>query len=607
MADVKFSNVQDLGRLIIALLGSLFVFVLFILVLGWLKAPTEDVQLQQLHEVECSFAGTSDSPETWRICHLPHNWDVQNPDYGGDAWYRFTLARQTSTPESPALWLAASMNARVTVNGIDVGGADRMNEPVSRHWNEYLLFSIPKSILNRESNRVMIQVRGYANASSGLSKLFVGPISLLKEKQQVLLFRSHMLTYGSFVVTMLIGLLAGVAAIAGKNRTAAYFSLGCLIGTLYILDTIVVNIPFSRDAWERGVNLSIVWSTVFFMFFVSRVLGYKHRWITYGLLAYGFIGSLLLLLVSETMLLPVAAMWEGILLSMLVVTDLICFWRWLTGGGRISLMVSLALFAVNVSFYFDWVPWAFGLGVEPPYTFYLGPAGFVTIMAALLVTRLIFAYQHELGTAMQLTKKVEVQGEALEREHEAMLKLSEEKAVRNERDRIVRELHDGVGGLLANAMSQEKVPPQIRDQLRMALNELRMVMGGLDESADISALLGALRSVLQVEADAHGINLGWLIEEVPTAVPDNAASGMQLVRIVQEAVHNAMRHAGANKIEVFVDQQCCTISDNGKGFDSDVVALGRGLKNMEWRASKLHANFGIASDDSGTCIRICWQ
>ncbi len=313
-------------------------------------------------------------------------------------------------------------------------------------------------------------------------------------------------------------------------------------------------------------------------------------------------------LASETAVLPTAAVWEGVSLIVIVIADAICFRRWLEKGASIYLISGLAQLAVIVSFVHDWLPWVLGMGVAPPFIFYLGPIGFATMMSALMMTRVVTAYHHEKHFSQKLNQKLVEQEEVMSKTHGSMIGLWQESIVRDERDRIVRELHDGLGGLLANVISHpDAASPHIQGQLKRSLGELRMVMSGLDDVADVSTLMAALRDGLQAEADEYGIELKWWIEDFPPAIEGDLAAGMQLVRIVQEAVHNAMRHGKPTEVAVQIDLSHCWISDNGCGFDAHIDCSGRGLKNLRWRAEQLKAKLDIASNAYGTKISLTWK
>ncbi len=593
------------SRWLVAASGSLAVFVLMWGTIEWIRAPAPDPSLfRPIHKIECAFSppGTA----TWQSCPIPHNWDTYKPDYSGDAWYRLHLPENPEPSEPMALWLVASMNASVTVNGVFVGSGGRMSEPAARHWNHYLLFTLPDNLLRKPLNDVVIRVHGYANNSSGLLKLYYGPATSLAEAHYTLTMRSNLLTFGSLIVTMLIGLLASIAAIVGRNKTVACFALGCLCSLPYLLDTIVINIPVSRDVWERMAHISIITSEMFFIMFIFRVLDLHKRWLFIGLGLYGATGTLLIALASDARLIPSASVWEGLSLLMLVAASLTCLRLWLRNGLGIALTVTLALLAILISFMHDWLPWVMGQGVSPPFTFYLGPAGFVLAMASLLLSRLISDFRKTLKISLSLRDRVRHQQEDLSKTQASLLKLWSERMLRDERDRIVRELHDGVGGSLSSMLASRKTDDTTRRRLQDALNELRLVMSAIDEDADVVSLLGTLRQKLESETQAAGCTLQWDIEDVPSNMPDDPASAMHVTRIVQECVHNSLRHGAPGNIRLRMDQEQLLISDNGTGFDPAHASLGRGLKNIRWRAEQMGADLDIASDKSGTAIRLTW-
>jgi len=593
-------------RLLIALTAASVIFFLLMLIIVWLKSPASSIaDNRSLKKVECMF----DSPRegTWRLCILPHNWDSEKPNYTGNAWYRLHIPRPATESSSLALWMAVSMNASVTVNGFFLGSGGRMSEPVARYWNRYLLFTIPNSLLNLELNEVIIRVFGYANNSSGLARLYLGEAPELVEKHTTIMMRSNILTYGAFVITLLVGMLAGIAAMSGRSRTTAYFALGCLTSLWYLLDTMLINIPFSRDLWERGTHISIICSEMFFVLFIFQILEFSPRWLTRALSFYGVAGSLMVALAPDQYLIPIASVWEGISLIMLIASCIVCFHLWIRNNIRAALIVALALWAIIISYAHDWIPWVLGRGVAPPFTFYLGPIGFVITMAAVLISRLMVGYQQKSALSLSLRQKVQKQDELISRKQAVVMQLSAEQAVRDERDRIVRELHDGVGGMLSSVLATGGIDASLRKRLQDTLAELRLIMGAIDEGADIASLLGTLRQKLDAEAEQSGCALIWGIDEIPSAIPDNPTTGMHLVRIIQECVHNALRHGHATEIRLHMDQHGMQITDNGSGFDVENVTSGRGLKNLRWRTRKLGGSMEITSTSSGTVFGFYWK
>ncbi len=202
---------------------------------------------------------------------------------------------------------------------------------------------------------------------------------------------------------------------------------------------------------------------------------------------------------------------------------------------------------------------------------------------------------------------------------------AEQSAVAEERNRLARDLHDAVTQTLFSASLIAEVLPRIWDKNpaagRSRLEELRQLTRGA--LAEMRTLLMELRpkSVLETSFDE-------LLEQLTSAfsgrtripleynldsqseVPDPVK--VALYRILQEGLNNIAKHAQADQvsIDVGIKQDCARlkITDNGKGFDPDVIpADSLGLGIMKERAAEINAEFAITSElEKGTEIVVEW-
>jgi signal transduction histidine kinase len=84
---------------------------------------------------------------------------------------------------------------------------------------------------------------------------------------------------------------------------------------------------------------------------------------------------------------------------------------------------------------------------------------------------------------------------------------------------------------------------------------------------------------------------------------------MNIYRIIQEAINNALKYADASSIEIHVSGEGnhvrFAIQDNGKGFDQTTVDLGNGLRNMKKRADDIQAKLELHTEQGvGTKIQL---
>jgi signal transduction histidine kinase len=185
-----------------------------------------------------------------------------------------------------------------------------------------------------------------------------------------------------------------------------------------------------------------------------------------------------------------------------------------------------------------------------------------------------------------------------------------------ERRRLRRDLHDGLGpalaghllrlDLIAAMLDRESVASAefetLREELRGTMLEVRRVVEGLRPPAlDELGLAGALAQATQRLTAGAPLALRLEVGDLPE-LP--AATEVAAFRIVTEAVTNAVRHADASTCLVAVSAADgrirLTISDDGRGIDGR-ASRGHGLQTMRERAEELRGRLRIASE-SGTTI-----
>ncbi|AKG42180.1 GAF domain-containing sensor histidine kinase [Streptomyces sp. JH002] len=203
---------------------------------------------------------------------------------------------------------------------------------------------------------------------------------------------------------------------------------------------------------------------------------------------------------------------------------------------------------------------------------------------------------------------------------------SRELTIAEERARLAHELHDAVAQKLfslrltaqAATTLMDRDPTRARSELRQvtrlaaeATDELRAAVIELRPAAlEEDGLVATLRAQIQVLDRAHPARVTLVAGEAK-ALP--AAQEEALLRVAQEALHNALRHAAAAKVTVSLDQHpggraVLRVSDDGTGFDPEAVrSAGRhlGLVSMRDRAQAVGGALTVRSaPGAGTVIEM---
>lgn len=193
-------------------------------------------------------------------------------------------------------------------------------------------------------------------------------------------------------------------------------------------------------------------------------------------------------------------------------------------------------------------------------------------------------------------------------------------AQEQERARIGRELHDDINQRLSMLAIELEEIPNHPAEIETRAQQLKQQI--IDISSDLQALSHELHtSKLEYLGVVAGMK-GWCRElaerqildivftqSVSTALP--LEIGLPLFRVLQEAVHNAIKHSGARRIEVQLHEQSgeihLIVSDSGNGFDVDAAMRGQGLglTSMRERVSLVNGSMTIDSKImQGTCIHV---
>jgi signal transduction histidine kinase len=208
---------------------------------------------------------------------------------------------------------------------------------------------------------------------------------------------------------------------------------------------------------------------------------------------------------------------------------------------------------------------------------------------------------------------------------DALSKIKTQNRLQEQRLRISRDLHDNIGSQLTFIISSidnlKFISKDADEKLRGKLANISSFT-----SLTISELRDTIwamnKSEISVE-DLHARILSF-VEKAKIAIPEttfkvtydinknsnfSSLVGMNLFRVVQEAINNAVKYADAQRIIIEISKNnqdfIISIIDNGEGFDINTIDLGNGLSNMEKRMSEINGKVNIFSEaNNGTEIRL---
>jgi signal transduction histidine kinase len=175
-------------------------------------------------------------------------------------------------------------------------------------------------------------------------------------------------------------------------------------------------------------------------------------------------------------------------------------------------------------------------------------------------------------------------------------RLSARAAVRAERRRIARDLHDGIAQELAFiALHAREIDAHVAAAADRALAEVRRTIDDLGDDCDEPVGSALARTAEEIA----GRNGARLVTQMDSDAQASPAAKAALVRILREAIWNGVRHGRATSFEVELcgrEGLRMRVADNGRGFDPLVIRrAGFGLASMKERARALGGEIGIRS------------
>jgi signal transduction histidine kinase len=342
---------------------------------------------------------------------------------------------------------------------------------------------------------------------------------------------------------------------------------------------------------------------------VNAFAGWRPReaWVAYGCFVVAFV-ALLGAMIEGAGFATVVSWLDAIALTLLLGYGVLALLRMgrTTPGPAIRVLAILLVALASIGF---------DLFLLPP------PAGFALQASVLAPPLTMFGILFEIALqGHRLNQEAEEARSDLERqvlEQDASLLRSsrllrhQERliAIDAERQRLLRDMHDGVGGVLTHLLLDVRenrlTSREIEQGLQSSVDDLRNMASAIDAGNEpIDEALAMFQERMAGRLARSGITLDYRCT-LPIPAPSlDVRRLLSLYRLLQEGIANSLRHASATRIELAVNPGedgaiHVILSDDGKGFEpgtaSGAAGEGRGLANIRRRADQMGGRIAIES------------
>ncbi|MEJ2619351.1 MAG: sensor histidine kinase [Candidatus Thiodiazotropha sp.] len=557
----------------------------------------------------------------WIAVNLSDDWWRTLP-HEKEAWYRFEIDLAVAPDRLWGIYLPrAAVNAAAWLNGEMIGSGGQMTSPISINWNRPLYLRIPNGLLHPGRNELQIHLVSDLEGYGLLRPFYLGSDRLLAPYFQLRYFLD--VTSVEVISVFMVTMSGFMGALWWLRRDSVYgwFAFSIIIWALHNLSLLITNPSIPTAIWWWFWYISVGWAVVGTVFFVSRFLNVIRPSIEHSVLISAGIGSLILAFSASNgywLRWIGAHLWHSLILIFGAYSTYIVLhaWRRHQHDKELSwlIMSGLLVFSFGIHDWLvtnQWITRIDGLYIQYSAPLVLLVFGWILLMR--FVDTLTFA-EH---LNRNLESRVAEQVAAAEVQHKKIRQLEQQQILAEERSRLMRDMHDGIGGHLISTISLiEGANPslkEVRKALQVALDDLRLVVNSMDPSIEeLETAMFDLRYRLNPRLKATGVEAVWQLDDLQDLAKLGPEYTLQILRIVQEAVTNILKHAQASKVMISAttlnsnlpdSQLKLVIHDNGQGFKMP-HGPGKGLVNMQRRAESIGGRVEINSTANGTAVEL---
>lgn len=589
---------------------------------------------QSSADVSFVFSPAEQPPDDnapWQTTRLP---DVRTPPAGSAVWYRLRFA----SPEWPdhrltALYLPYFYTGGAFFwNGLPLARLRGADTQTMVRWERPHLLPLPVD-LTPHTLAPVLYLRIHTSPSifsHHMPQLHWGPVDELLPAYETRLFWIRVIPQTTMVACCL---MAGALIFLWWRRQSetlfAILGIASLLWGVRTLTFVVEVLPMAgwwlwRVLYYAATGGFIIAMAVFALRFARL---HWPRW-ERGLGAYGLLGPVVMLLGGLSADHWVGRIWSAGLIPIgLLLLGLSAYAAWTQRSNAAkALLLALGL-AVGAGIHDYLLAWSSPVLLQwlPSWSeqrfFLLHHAAnlLLLVTVAILVNRFATTLDQVELLNTTLEQRVADREAELAHNYQTLTQLTSQKLLEEERSRIMRDMHDGLGSQLFTSLSRvergEMDREEVSAMLRHCIAEMRLTLEAMSPAdGDFASLLGNFRYRWDGILKSAGLQPLWRIE-VPDSPPLRLHTDLRLdvLRVLQEALTNVIKHAQARTVEVVVRYQAAEgmlylrVKDDGCGFPAvppTQDAAKCGLKNINNRAKRLAGSVKWSSGSQGTTLEL---
>jgi signal transduction histidine kinase len=577
-------------------------------------SPRTNLQIiRSLQVLETPATSMPEITAPWETVQLPH----RAPRIAGATlayfWYK---AEFTAALADGRRWLYMpnlATGGAVYLNGALVADIRSADADVQVRWYQPHLLMLPPALLRQGTNLLSLRL-ATREPTTSLGVLEIGPEQLLRSRYDAQLFWQTTTAEVSAAVCLVASGLILLFWLRRPQETLYALFGACMLlwgARTLMLQLTVVPMPY-LTLWRTAYYFATGGFMALISIFMLQFSGLSPPRLRVGVVCYWLSGCVVFALAGMNARWFMNSIW---LLGFLPVT-LFAVWRLMAFGARQRTGLSVAMgiafvIAVSLGLHDFMVQQGWG-NLREIFLLHLGIPLVLLVMAAALLGRFIDSLARIESHNGELAMRVAEREQEITASYGRLRQLERIHAATEERQRIMQDMHDGVGAHLLTTMAIVQRGPASRETMLILLQEcvddMRLAVESLaPDDPDLLPVLGSFRFRMTSRYRAIGLTLQWINLDLPERLEVAPHTSLHVLRLLQEALANVVKHAQASIVQVQLQFSPETlyidVTDDGIGFSMATRAAGHGLANMRSRASRIGATFEVLHPVRGTTVR----
>ncbi|MBS4097491.1 MAG: sensor histidine kinase [Sulfuricella sp.] len=565
----------------------------------------------------------------WTARELPHAPRLHHPTGGlpqPDAaltqiiWYKVTTGDLAPIPAPHYLYIPRwKSDGTIAVYG---DGRLLYQSHANLQWNgsnRPLWIALDETAGARPPREIVIRIQHLAGIGGALSSLWVGDGDALRWRYLTRDWLQAQLPFMSSAAFLALGVFS--LAVWLKRRGEKLYLLFFVISAAAWIRTLHYHIGLDRlpvsDEWFGWLTVnSLFWLITGTHLFLEQIHQHRQAWLNRAAFAVTIACSILTLplpgLPDATLVAPLIYVALLALADMAFAADLWHSWQSRSHNGMLS--AGWCLFSTQFGVH-DWLLQNNLVSIEGLFLGAYANVGAFFLFTYVMFRRYIDAHAEVERVNASLEERLHQREAELTTIHRHLREVGQRELLNRERQRLLQDMHDGLGSSLVSALRVvehgQLNENEVAQVLRGCIDDLKLTIDSMEPlDADLLLLLATLRFRLAPRLEASGIALRWQVRDVPPLAWLDQRNALHILRILQEAFTNIIKHTQAHEIRVATEEKSdgvvVTVSDDGQGFDIEQAMRkgGKGLTNQLRRAEAIGAKVSWESSGAGTCFSL---